>query len=456
MESIAQVILSQRDYFNSNSTKSIHYRKEQLRKLKNVLQENETALYKAIYTDFKKSEFDTYSSELALVYHEIDTALKNISKWSRRKRVATNIVNIPGSSYIYPEPLGVCVVIGAWNYPIQLTLAPIIGALAAGNTAILKPSELTPNTSKLIREILNTNFNNAYLYVYEGGITKTTALLEQKVDHIFFTGSTFVGKIVYQAAAKNLTPVSLELGGKSPAIISESANLKMTAKRLVWSKFLNSGQTCIAPDYVVIHESVKKDFIELCKQEIKKADYKFENHNFSQIITDKHFNRLTEYLNEGTIEIGGTTNAKERFIAPTLISDINFDNLCMQDEIFGPILPIITYTNFDQIIGTIKQQEKPLSLYLFTEKNNEKKKVINQLSFGGGCINDAVMHITNSKLPFGGVGSSGMGNYHGKYSFDTFSHHKSIISKPTWFELPLKFSPLTPTKLNWIKKLMKF
>jgi len=423
MKSIAQIILSQRNYFNSNSTKSIDYRKEKLRKLKSILQENETAIYKAIYSDFKKSEFDTYASELALVYHEIDTALKKVSKWSRKKRVNTNIVNIPGRSYIHPEPLGVCLVIGAWNYPIQLTLAPVIGALAAGNTAILKPSELTPHTSKLLCEILNTNFDNSYLYVYEGGITETTALLEQKVDHIFFTGSTFVGKIVYQAAAKNLTPVSLELGGKSPAIISESANLKI---------------------------------IELCKQEIKKADYKFENHNFSQIITNKHFNRLSEYLNEGTIETGGTTNPKERFIAPTLITDINFDSLCMQDEIFGPILPIIEYTNFDQIISTIKQQEKPLSLYLFTEKNNEKNKVINQLSFGGGCINDAVMHITNSKLPFGGVGSSGIGNYHGKYSFDTFSHHKSIISKPTWFELPLKFSPLTSSKLKWIKLLMRF
>jgi len=455
METIANIVLKQHCYFNTNSTKSIRYRKEQLQKLKSILQDNEAALYKAIFKDFKKSEFDTYTSELALVYHEIDTALKNITKWSRKKSVKSNPLNIPSKNYIYPEPLGVCTIIGSWNYPIQLTLSPVIGALAAGNTAILKPSELTTYTSNLLAKIINTNFDNSYLYVLEGGIPETTILLEQNVDHIFFTGSSFVGKIVYQAAAKNLTPVTLELGGKSPAIISEHANLEMTAKRLVWSKFLNAGQTCIAPDYVIIQETVKNKFIKLCKQEIEKSQYSFSNNNYTQIISENHFNRLSHFLNEGTIEIGGTTNLAERYIAPTLISDISFENSCMQEEIFGPILPILSYTKIDDAISLIKQKDKPLSLYLFTEENNEKEKVISQISFGGGCINDAIMHITNSNLPFGGVGASGIGNYHGKYSFETFSHFKSIISKPTWFELPLKFSPLTANKLKWIKRIMK-
>ena len=456
MKSIAQIVSQQHTYFNTNSTKSIEFRKEQLKKLKGLLQTNEAQLYKAIYADFKKSEFETYATELALVYHEIDTAIKNISQWSRKKRVRTNIVNIPGRSYMHPEPLGVCVVIGSWNYPIQLTLAPIVGALAAGNTAILKPSELTTKTSALLANLINTNFPNNYLYVQEGGIPETTALLEQKTDHIFFTGSTFVGKIIYQAAAKNLTPVTLELGGKSPAIISQHCNLKMTAKRLVWAKFLNAGQTCIAPDYVVIHESIKEDFIKLCQQEIEKAQYRFDNHNYVQIISDKHFTRLSEFLKEGTIAIGGNTDATSRYIAPTLITTIGFDSPIMQEEIFGPILPIISYTDLNSIIAEIKAKEKPLSCYVFTEKNAEKKKVVNEISFGGGAINDGVMHITNPKLPFGGIGSSGIGSYHGKHSFNTFSHYKSIISKPTWFELPFKFAPLNMKKLKIIKFLMKF
>lgn len=456
MKSIAQIVSEQHLYFNTNNTKSISFRKEQLKKLKSLLQLNEPLLYKAIYADFKKSEFETFVTELALVYHEIDTAIKNLNKWSRKQRVRTNIINIPGRSYMHPEPLGVCLVIGAWNYPIQLSLAPFVGALAAGNTVILKPSEITSNTSGLLAKIINTNFPNNYLYVQEGGVLETTTLLEQKVNHIFFTGSTFVGKIVYQAAAKNLTPVTLELGGKSPAIISQHCNLKMTAKRLVWAKFLNAGQTCIAPDYVVIHESIKKAFIELCSQEIEKAQYRFENHNYVQIISDNHFNRLSKFLKEGTIALGGNTDAATRYISPTLITDIDFNSHIMNEEIFGPILPIISYHELDDAITAIKTKDKPLSCYVFTEKKLEKEKVINEISFGGGAINDGVMHITNPHLPFGGIGGSGIGSYHGKHSFKTFSHYKSIISKPTWFEFPFKFYPLSLKKLKIIKFLMKF
>lgn len=456
MKSIVKIVKNQHIYFNTNSTKPIEFRKQQLKKLKKLLRDNESDIFKAIYADFKKSEFETYATELALVYHEIDTAIKNIAKWSRKKRARTNIINIPGRSYIHPEPLGVCVVIGAWNYPIQLSLAPLVGALAAGNTVVLKPSELTANTSILLANLINNHFPSNYLYVQEGGIPETTALLEQKTNHIFFTGSTSVGKIVYQAAAKNLTPVTLELGGKSPAIISHHCNLKMTAKRLVWAKFLNTGQTCIAPDYVVIHESIKEEFIKLCSLEIEKAQYRFENHNYVQIISDKHFSRLSKFLKQGTIAIGGTTNAETRYISPTLITDVDFNSNIMQEEIFGPILPIISYKELDLVIAQIKTKDKPLSCYVFTEKKAEKEKVINEISFGGGAINDGVMHITNSHLPFGGVGGSGIGSYHGKHSFNTFSHYKSIISKPTWFEFPFKFSPLSIKKLKIIKFLMKF
>ena len=456
MVSISEIVNQQEVFFNTNTTKSVSFRKKQLQKLKSVLKSGEQDIYKAIYKDFKKSEFETYAAELSLIYHEIDLAIKKLNQWSRKKKVSTNLVNFPASSYIIPEPLGICTVIGAWNYPIQLSLAPVIGALAAGNTVILKPSELPQQTSNVLAQIINKAFPKEYLFVFEGGVDETTKLLEQKVDKIFFTGSAKIGKIVYKAAAEKLIPVTLELGGKSPAIITESCNLKMTVKRLVWAKFLNAGQTCIAPDYVVIHESIHEKFISLCKAEIKNANYRIENQNYVQIINQKNFERLGDLLDGISIAIGGKCIEEERIIEPTVITDVSFSDKIMEEEIFGPILPVIQYKNFENIISKIKEIPKPLSCYIFSENKSEMQKLLNQLSFGGGAINDAIMHITNSNLPFGGVGFSGFGKYHGKYSFDNFSNYKGFISKPTWFEIPLKFSPLTASKLKWIKWLMKF
>jgi aldehyde dehydrogenase (NAD+) len=449
-------VSNQQVFFSNNKTKDINFRIEQLKKLKSIIQENESLLNKAIYLDFKKSYFDNYTNELSLIYKDIDEAVKKIKKWSSKKSVRTNIVNLPAKSYIIPEPLGTTLIIGAWNYPYQLSFSPAVAALAAGNTVILKPSELAKNTSEAIAKIINESFNPNYFLVIEGGIPETTALLDEKFDKIFFTGSVPVGKIVYQAAAKNLTPVTLELGGKSPAIVTENCNLKIGVKRLIWAKFLNSGQTCIAPDYVFVHESIKENFLSECKTAIEKSNYSFENNNYVQIINERNTNRLINLIEEDKIFYGGNYNINERYIQPTLLHNINTNNKVMNDEIFGPILPVLTYKNIEETIDYIKSKPKPLSCYVFTNDKKIKKRILNEISFGNGAINDAIMQITNDKLPFGGVGESGIGSYHGEEGFRTFSHYKSILEKPTWFELNLKYFPQTLKKLKIIKFLLKF
>jgi aldehyde dehydrogenase (NAD+) len=449
-------VSNQQVFFSNNKTKDINFRIEQLKKLKSIIQENESLLNKAIYLDFKKSSFDNYTNELSLIYKDIDEAVKKIKKWSSKKSVRTNIVNLPAKSYIIPEPLGTTLIIGAWNYPYQLSFSPAVAALAAGNTVILKPSELAKNTSEAIAKIINESFNPNYFLVIEGGIPETTALLDEKFDKIFFTGSVPVGKIVYQAAAKNLTPVTLELGGKSPAIVTENCNLKIGVKRLIWAKFLNSGQTCIAPDYVFVHESIKENFLSECKTAIEKSNYSFENNNYVQIINERNTNRLINLIEEDKIFYGGNYNINERYIQPTLLHNINTNNKVMNDEIFGPILPVLTYKNIEETIDYIKSKPKPLSCYVFTNDKKIKKRILNEISFGNGAINDAIMQITNDKLPFGGVGESGIGSYHGEEGFRTFSHYKSILEKPTWFELNLKYFPQTLKKLKIIKFLLKF
>jgi len=451
-----QLVAKQRTFFNTHTTKDIAFKIKQLDTLQTVLRENETLLNEAIYTDFKKSEFDTYVSELALLYSDIKEAKRNIKKWSKRKRVSTNLLNFPASSYIIPEPLGVCLIIGAWNYPYQLSFAPVIAALAAGNTVILKPSELPSNTSRVMATLINDNFDPNVFKVVEGGVPETTELLEQDFDKIFFTGSTKVGKIVYKAAAENLIPVTLEMGGKSPAFVTEDCNLKMTVKRMVWAKFLNAGQTCIAPDYVMVHEAVKDKFLELAKAEIEQQKFQFDNHNYVQIINDDNFDRLEKMISPNQLYYGGNTDKQERYIQPTILQDVSFTDVVMQEEIFGPILPIISYTDLEEAISEVRKFPKPLSCYVFTNDKRVKNKILDEISFGGGAINDAVMHISNPKLPFGGVGQSGIGNYHGKAGFDCFTHYKSILDKPTWLELPIKYHPHTAQKLKWIKRMMKF
>jgi len=449
-----EIIQKQRDYFNTHQTKDVTFRIEQLKKLKAVIKSQESALYEAIFHDFKKSEFDTFSTELSFIYHDIEEAIQKIPKWARRKRVATNLPNLPATSYIIAEPLGVCLVIGAWNYPYQLSLSPLIAAIASGNTVVLKPSEIPSATSAAMAKIIHDNFPPELIYVVEGGIMETTGLLEEKFDKIFFTGSTTVGKLIYQAAARHLTPVTLELGGKSPVIVTRNCHLKVAAKRIVWAKFLNAGQTCIAPDYVLVDEAVQQELLLLIKAYIQKFDYSFENHNYVQIINDKNFHRLTALIDETNIYFGGESNLQQRYIAPTVLTNISLEDAVMVDEIFGPLLPVISYSDLNDALQYIVSRPKPLACYIFTNDTAVRDKILKEISFGGGCVNDTIMHITNDHLPFGGVGMSGMGSYHGNAGFRAFSHFKSIHDKGCWPDPNLKYPPYTEKKLHWIKLLM--
>lgn len=454
MEHIENIVAYQRAYFLSEATKRIDFRVKQLKKLKSVLKAHEQEMIEGIYLDFKKSEFDAYTNELALLYSDIDEAIRKIKRWAKVRRVRTNLVNFPAKSYIIPEPLGVSLIIGAWNYPYQLSFAPMIPAIAAGCTVVLKPSELPSHTSRIIAKIINENFDPRYIAVVEGGIPETTALLEQKFDKIFFTGSVPVGKIVYQAAAKNLAPVTLELGGKSPAFITEKCNMKMAVKRLVWSKFLNSGQTCIAPDYILVHRSVKQQFLDALTAEIKANEFSFEAGTYVQIINDRNLERVAALIDPAKVYYGGKVDKENRYIEPTVMIDVDFNDKVMQEEIFGPILPVIQYANLSDAIDWVKERPRPLSCYVYTEDKIIKNRVLREISFGGGAVNDGVMHISNPSLPFGGVGDSGIGSYHGEAGFKAFTHYKSILDKPTWIEFPLKYYPHTPFKLKWIKKLL--
>ncbi|HAG15003.1 MAG TPA: aldehyde dehydrogenase [Bacteroidales bacterium] len=450
------ILAKQKVFFDSNKTKEIGYRQAQLSKLLNILKDNEIQLSEALYKDFKKSAFETYETELAILYHEIKLAIRKLSKWSKTKRVCNGLSNFPGKSFIKPEPFGNILVIGAWNYPYQLSVLPAVSALAAGNTVIIKPSELSLNASNALAKIINENFDAQILHVIEGGIEETTELLKHPFDSIFYTGSTAVGKIVMRAASNNLTPVTLELGGKSPAIIENDANLKMAARRIVWGKFLNGGQTCVAPDYLLVDQRVKEVLLQEIKAQIKTihGENPKNSEAFTRIINGRHFQRLIKLIDKQQISIGGETNEHELYIAPTVLENISFEDEVMQEEIFGPILPIITYTNLDWAIAQIKARPKPLALYLFTNSKKVEKKVLHEISFGGGAINDVIMHLANSSLPFGGVGHSGMGNYHGKYGFDTFSHFKSIVKKTNWFEPWFKYPPYTKWKLKLISKIL--
>lgn len=450
----AEKFESQKEFFYSMKTRDVSFRVEQLKKLKDILKANETLLYDAIYRDFRKSKFDTYANELNIIYTEIDYFIKNIGKLSQAKRVTINLANIPGKSYICYEPLGTVLIIGAWNYPYQLTIAPIVSAIASGNTCFIKPSELPVHTMQLMAKLINENFPANYLYVVEGGIPETTELLALPFDKIFFTGSPKVGKIVYEAAAKHLTPVVLELGGKSPAIVTKSADLDIAAKRIVWGKFINGGQTCIAPDYLLVEASVKERLVQNIQKKLKECAYEPGAEHYVSIINERNFDRILQLIAPEKVVYGGKSDKSLLYIEPTIMDNVDWQDPTMQEEIFGPVLPIITFTDLDQVLEKVKRLEKPLAAYLFSNDPSEKKKFNKELSFGGGCINDTVMHITHERLPFGGVGNSGMGNYHGKFGFLTFSHQKSIIEKSLRFETNLKYPPYSVTKLNWIKRLI--
>ena len=450
-----ELLVNQRSYFKAQHTKSIESRKNTLRIFKTMLLENEAKIYAAVYADFQKSEHEAFLTEFAILIKDIEEAISALPKWMKAQKVKTNLVNLPGKSYVVPEPFGLCLVIGAWNYPIQLSFAPAIAALAAGNTVVLKPSELAANSAQCMAELVAQYFDPRLFTVVLGGVEETTTLLAKRFDKIFFTGSPAVGRIVYEAAAKHLTPVTLELGGKSPAIIAPSADLPTAIKRLIWAKFLNAGQTCIAPDYVFVHESIYQECLVLLQQEIEKNQYAVANKNYVQIINERNLARLEKFLDKDKIAFGGAIDREMRTISPTLLKDVSLDDAVMQEEIFGPILPLISYTLFDEVLHYIQDHEKPLSAYLFSNNKAEQHAWLNELSFGGGCINDAIMHITNPNLPFGGVGQSGTGSYHGKAGFETFSHLKSVFEKPRLFEVPLKYPPYTATKMGWIKRLLK-
>ncbi len=447
------IIQQQRLLYASGKTKDVRFRKVQLAKLKSLLKENETLLYQAIYEDFGKSPFETYLTELALIYHELKILSKNLKKWSAPKRVPTDLPNWPGKSYIIPEPLGNALVIGAWNYPYQLSLLPALTALAAGNTVILKPSELPTHTAGLMAQIINTNFDPGYFHVLQGGVKETTALLQERFDKIFFTGSTRVGKIVYEAAAKHLTPVTLELGGKSPTFVLSDADLRMSAKRIVWAKFLNAGQTCVAPDYILVEKAIEQPFLKALKDEIKRQfDLKQDlADNYVQIINETHLKRLEQLIDRNKLYFGGQINHNKRIIMPTILHPVDFNDAVMSDEIFGPVLPVIPFTDLDAVINKVKSLPKPLSCYVYGRNKHKINKIIDNISFGGGVVNDSIMHLSNPNLPFGGVGFSGMGAYHGKAGFEAFTHYKSLLKKTFWWEPPLKYPPFKAWKLKILK-----
>ena len=454
---IPELLQSQKNYFKTGETKDVNFRKEVLKRLKTELLNREDQIIDALAKDFRKSAFETVLTEITVVNSDLDLIIKNLKKWSKPKRVLPALMNFPSTDKLYLEPYGQTLIIAPWNYPYQLAIAPLVAAIAAGNTAILKPSELTPNTSALLKIIINTVFKKEHVSVVEGDADVATKLLAQRWDYIFFTGSVNVGKIVAKAAAKYLTPVTLELGGKNPCIIDETANIKLTAKRIVWGKFLNAGQTCIAPDYILIHNTIKEAFYKAMQFEIEKAYTKNPqlSEDFCRIVNAKNFKRLANMLDNEHCIIGGETNAETNYIAPTLIDEPDLDSDVMNDEIFGPILPIISYKDDAQIESVISKYEKPLSLYVFSTNSAKAKKIIENFSFGGGCINDTIIHFANHRLPFGGVGNSGIGAYHGKLSFNTFSHKKAVVNKGNWLDLPIRYAPYTG-KLEKVRKILKW
>lgn len=445
-------------FFNTNATTSYQFRRNSLLKLKATLLKYEQEIYAALYTDLKKSKEDAYVTELGLVLSEISHTLKHLKKWMAPKRVGTNLLNLPGSSKIYKQPLGVVLIIAPWNYPLQLALMPLVGAIAAGNCVVLKPSELAPQTASITQIILDEAFASQHVITLQGdGATVVgQAISNFTFAHIFYTGSTQVGKIIYKQAAETLTPVTLELGGKSPCIVTETANIKVAAKRITMAKFSNCGQMCITPDYVLVHHSVKNALItEIinCITQFYTANPQVSN-SYGKIINQKRFNEICAYLTQGTIAHGGKTASDKLYIEPTLLTNVALNSPIMQQEIFGPILPILTYQTQQEAVDIIAQNPDPLALYVYTNTEADKKCFIENISFGGGCINNSVFHITNTNLPFGGIRNSGLGSYHGVSTFNLFTHHKSVLSSATWFNPAIKFPPFDG-RLNIFKKIMR-
>ncbi len=434
-----------RQYFNSGSTKTYDFRKDQLHKLKNSILLHEQDLYEALYKDLKKSKEETWVTETGMVMSELNSALKNLRSWMRPKRVATNLLNLPSGSRIMKEPLGVVLVIGPWNYPFQLLINPLIGAIAAGNCVLLKPSEFAPATDAVMKKIIEEVFPPEYiLYVQGDGATVIPKMMNSfSFDHVFYTGSSAVGKIIYKMAAERLVPVTLELGGKSPCVVEADANIKVAARRIAVTKFSNAGQMCVAPDYILVHASVKDKLINALKETLPKffGENAEESYNYGKIINEKQFDRIAGYLSGSTILFGGRTDRATLFIEPTLMTDVAMNSSVMSDEIFGPVLPIIAFNTMEEAKAIINRHPNPLSFYIYTSSSTKEKQWLEAVPAGGSCVNNSSWHLTNHNLPFGGRGFSGMGSYHGKYSFETFSHKKAVMKTPTWFDPHIKYPP---------------
>lgn len=445
-------------FFESKKSRNIDFRINQLRSLKSAIKKYEYKIYEALYKDLGKCEFESYTTEVGFVLSSISHTIKNLKKWAKKEKVKTPLYLFPAKSFVISEPYGTVLIIGPYNYPFQLLIEPLVGALAAGNCVVLKPSENVPNLSRVITEMITETFPKEYIRSVEGGIETNTSLINGTFDYIFFTGSAQVGKIIMEAAARNLVPVTLELGGKSPVIVDESADIKVAAQRIIWGKTINVGQTCVAPDYVVVNNKVKDDLIKELRVQIQSFYGKdaIESKDYGRIVNDRHFLRLKNILDKEADKIicGGKVNREKRYIEPTLI-DASWEGAAMSEEIFGPILPIISYSNLDEVIGKIKRLSKPLALYLFAENYKVEEKVLEEISSGGACINDTITHLANPELPFGGVGNSGIGAYHGKESFKTFSHRRSVVRKTTKINISIVFPPFNKKNLDNVKKLMK-
>nr|WP_297306636.1 aldehyde dehydrogenase [uncultured Flavobacterium sp.] len=451
----SEIINQQRKFFYSGKTQELAFRKEALLKLKKVINVFENDLIAAVHADFKKSEFETILTEISMIKLELSKHISNLNNWSKPQKVRASILNFPSKEYIYKQPFGIVLIISPWNYPLLLAIQPLISAIAAGNCVVLKPSEISSNTSAVIAKMINEIFPTEFVSVILGDVKKTTEILENKFDKIFFTGSTFVGKIIQKKAAETLTPTILELGGKSPCVITKSANLEIAAKRITFGKFVNAGQTCIAPDFLWIDESIKDKFLAILKRTIVEfyGNDIQNNPDFPRVINNKQFLRLEKYLNCGKLYFGGKTNASENYIEPTILDAISFDDAVMQEEIFGPILPVLTYKKLAEVITHNHQNEKPLAMYLFSTNETEIKNFMTQTQFGGGCINDILSHIINDRVPFGGFGASGIGNYHGKFGFDAFVHFKTVVHRKNWLDFKIKYAPYAK-KTVLIKKLL--
>lgn len=451
--SIENILAKQRNFFAENHTRDISFRIEQLKKFKSAIKIFEKSIADALWADLHKSFEEAYITEISIVTQEIDNHIRNLKKWSKPRRVLTPLHLLPSTSKIIYEPLGVSLIVAPWNYPFQLLMNALVGSISAGNCAVLKPSPYTENTAKVMEELIKGTFAPEYIDIVQGGRKTNEFLFRQKFDIIFYTGSPAVGKVVMRTAAENLTPVILELGGKSPCIVDKDANLSIAAKRIIWGKTINAGQTCIAPDYLFVHESVKDELIGKMKLAIREmfGENVQESKHFGRIVNDKAFERLSGYLVNGNVVYGGITDKSERYISPTLLDEVKPEDVVMKEEIFGPILPIMTFSEIDEAIAYINSNEKPLAFYYFG-KSKKAKEVLSKTTSGGGCINDTVVHVANHRLPFGGVGNSGMGKYHGKESFLAFSNQRSIVSTPTWIDIPIKYVPYK--FFNLIRKII--